>query len=88
MTHNSYPLRLIAIAVAFGAAPTIAAAQGSPQTPANQGGPMAIEQVQQRFTIAPEFKVSRFNNHCFSGASGSIALRIGPGLSATRAPQL
>jgi len=36
----------------------MAAAQ---QTQANQNGPMIVEQVQQRFAVAPEYKVSKFD---------------------------
>jgi hypothetical protein len=80
VTHNSYLLRLIATAVALGAAPTIAAAQSSPQTPVNQGGPMVIEQVQQGFAVAPEFKISRFDGSSaqFVGAHGGLL--VGNGL--------
>lgn len=79
MTHHSSLLRIIAMAVALGAGPTIAAAQSSPQTPVNQGGPMAIEEVQRRFAIAPEFKVSRFDGASaqFAGAHGGLIVGNG-----------
>jgi hypothetical protein len=79
MTHNSHLLRLIAIAAALGAAPTIAAAQSSPQTPVSQGGPMTIEEAQQGFVIAPEFKVSRFDGSKaqFAGVYGGVTVGRG-----------
>ena len=44
------------------AAPAMAAGQSSPPTGANQGGPMIVEQVQQHFALAPEYKVSKFGD--------------------------
>lgn len=59
MTHKKAFLQLMMAAVAL-AAPTMAAAQTPPPTDANQGGPMIIEQVEQHFALAPEYKVSKF----------------------------
>ena len=76
MTQNLLLMRVIAAALALGAFPAIATAQGSSGTPANQGGPMVIEQVHQRFAIAPEFKVSKFDGATaeFAGAHGGLFL--------------
>jgi hypothetical protein len=59
VTHKQQFFQLIVAAVAL-AAPTIAVAQSTPPTAANQGGPMIIEQVEQHFALAPEYKVSKF----------------------------
>jgi hypothetical protein len=58
----------MAAVLAFGAAPAIVTAQA----PANQGGPMVIEQEHLRFAVAPEFKVSKFDGSTgqFAGAYG------------------
>ena len=50
------------VAAAALAAPAVAAAQSSPPTGANQGGPMIVEQIQQHFAFAPEYKVSKFGD--------------------------
>jgi hypothetical protein len=52
-------LRVVAAAIAL-AAPSIAFAQDS--SPAvSQGGPMVVEQVTERYAIAPEVKASQFD---------------------------
>lgn len=52
----------MAAAFVFGAAPAIATAQGTAAAPpANQGGPMVIDQEQSRFAVAPEFRISKFD---------------------------
>jgi hypothetical protein len=57
-------LRIIAACLALGAVPAAALAQetaGTPAMPANQGGPMVIEQEHLRMAVAPEFRVSKFD---------------------------
>jgi hypothetical protein len=54
-------LRIMAASLALASAPAIAVAQGTAGTPANQGGPMVIEQGHLRLAVAPEFRVSKFD---------------------------
>ena len=61
MTHTKTFFQLIVAAAAL-AAPAMAAGQSSTPTGANQGGPMIIEQVEQHFAVAPEYKVSKFGD--------------------------
>jgi hypothetical protein len=79
MTPSSSLLRLIALATALSAAPSMVAAQSAPPPPVNQGGPMAIEETQQRFAFAPEFKVSTLNGSTaqFVGAHGGLLVGNG-----------
>jgi hypothetical protein len=68
-------LRIMAACLALGAAPAIAVAQGTSGTPANQGGPMAIEEEHQGVVFAPEFKISKFD-----GSTARLAGAYGGGL--------
>jgi hypothetical protein len=66
VTHKQEFVQFIVAVVAL-VAPAVAAAQSTPPTAANQGsanqgGPMIIEQVEQHFALAPEYKVSKFGN--------------------------
>ena len=59
MTHYRQFFQLIVSAAAL-AVPAMSAAQSSPPTPADQGGPMIVEQIEQHLALAPEYKVSKF----------------------------
>jgi hypothetical protein len=61
VTHTKQFFQLIVAAAALGT-PAMAAGQSSPPTAANQGGPMIVEQVEQHFALAPEYKVSKFGD--------------------------
>jgi hypothetical protein len=61
VTHTKRLFQLIVAAVAL-AAPAMATGQSAPPTAPNQGGPMIIEQVEQHFALAPEYKVSKFGD--------------------------
>ncbi len=88
-------LRVLAVAAAACAVPSLSFAQGSSpagspraaaQAAAPQGGPMVLEQVQTRYFIAPEWKVSRFDDVSaqFLGGYGGVmftdAIMVGAGL--------
>src|SRR4051812_38437686 len=68
------------------AAPAIAAGQNSSPTDVNQGGPMMIEQIEQHFALAPEYKVSKFGDTtaqligAHAGVFATKSLLIGGGL--------
>ena len=70
VTYQSLVLRVVAGAIAL-AAPSIAAAQDSTPAVPNQGGPMIVEQVTQRYAIAPEVKASKFDG--ITGSGGTAA---------------
>src|SRR4051812_15071685 len=64
-------------AVAAAAVLAVPAGAMAQQTPAaNQTGPMLVEQVRQRFAIAPKYKVSKFDDASaqFAGAHGGVFL--------------
>ena len=78
-------LRVLAVAAAACAVPSLSFAQGSSpagspraaaQAAAPQGGPMVFEQVQTRYFIAPEWKVSRLDDVSaqFLGGHGGVML--------------
>ncbi len=68
MTQPTSLLRTCAAFCFLSAGAAVASAQ-STTTPANQGGPMVVEQVEHRAAIVPEYKVSKFD--------GSTAQLIG-----------
>ena len=74
MTQTSCLLRAVAT-VALLAVPAAAPAQ-QPPAPTTQTGPMIVEQVHQRFSISPEYKVSKFDDATaqFAGVQGSVFL--------------
>ncbi len=63
-----------------------AGAQTATPTPVNQGGPMIVEQAEQRFAMTPEYKVSDFDGFTaqFVGAHGGALVAksflVGAGL--------
>jgi hypothetical protein len=60
VTYQSVISRVVAAAMAL-AAPSIAMAQDA-SAPANQGGPMKVEVVTQRYAVAPEIKVVKVSS--------------------------
>lgn len=66
-------LALLAFA-AVAAIPALAAAQTAQPGTINQGGPMTIEQVEQHFAIAPEYKVTDLDGFTgqLLGAHGGV----------------
>ena len=60
MTYQSLVSRAVAAAIAL-AAPSMAMAQDASQAQVNQGGPMTVEAVTQRYAVAPEVKASSFD---------------------------
>lgn len=78
--------RLLSAVALFGLSIAPAFAQTAPPMPVNQGGPMTIEQSEQRFAISPEYKVSDFDGFTgqFVGAHGGTfvgkSFLVGAGL--------
>jgi hypothetical protein len=64
----------IAALAALATSPALATAQTAPSTPANQGGPMTVEAIDQHFAIAPEYKVSKLGSSTAQlvGAHGGV----------------
>jgi len=90
VTSNITLIRAAAVLISLTALPAVAGAQSAPQPTqapsANQSGPMVLEEIHQRFTIEPAFKVSKLDDQTAElvGAQGgayvSKSLMIGAGL--------
>jgi hypothetical protein len=69
-------LRVMAAAMVL-AAPSIAKAQDASQAQSNQGGPMTVELVTERYAIAPEVKVSNVDGATKALVGGHGGVLIG-----------
>jgi hypothetical protein len=76
VTYQSLVRRVLAAAVLL-TAPSLARAQDASQTPSNQGGPMTVELVTERYAIAPEVKFSNVDGTAKALVGGHGGILIG-----------